>query len=176
MIVAAVSALAVAALGTALIGTHHQARPLAVESPAPASPGAEALLAPASPGAGVADYVGSRWRLTAVTDSRGSTDIPPSVDAWLHLAADGRFVASDGINTTSGHFITTSAGFDILDAAVTAVGYVGDELAQSAANAGIRAVANPDGNVTVLSADHEKLTVQAGGMRLTWVRTEPLGR
>jgi hypothetical protein len=39
--------------------------------------------------------VGSRWRLAAVTDRRGTTEIPASIDAWLELSADGELTASD---------------------------------------------------------------------------------
>lgn len=124
-----------------------------------------------------AGYVGDRWRLTAVTDRRGTTDIPPSVDAWLQLAADGQLLASDDVNTTSARFTTTGAGFDVSGAVTTAVAYVGDDPARVAAILGIDAVTkNEDGDstrVTVLSADREHLNVHAGGVWLTFVRSGP---
>jgi heat shock protein HslJ len=51
--------------------------------------------------------VGSRWRLTGVADAGGTTEIPGSIDAWLELAADGGFIASDGCNAISGTFGNT---------------------------------------------------------------------
>ncbi len=127
-----------------------------------------------------ADYVGDRWRLTAVTDHRGTTDIPTSIDAWLQLATDGQLLASDDVNTTSAQFTTTGAGFDVSGAVITAVAYVGDDPARLAAILGIDAVTkNADGEstrVTVLSADREHLNVHAGGVRLTFVRSGPAAR
>jgi hypothetical protein len=38
-----------------------------------------------------------------VTDRRGTTEIPTSIDAWLRLAADGELIASDDVNTITGH-------------------------------------------------------------------------
>jgi hypothetical protein len=134
--------------------------------------------------------VSSRWRLTAVTDRRGTTRLPTSIDAWLELPSDGEFLASDDVNAISGHFTTTSAGFDVSQAATTLAGYAGNDPVELAAITGIRAVTmNPQPtssaasstpeaqpvHVTVLSADHEHLNLEAGGVRLAFVRTGPAG-
>ncbi len=177
-ILAAAGALAVVAV-VVLLARGHQNQP---------GPVAVAPLPSASPGAVSADYVGSRWRLTAVTDRRGTTEIPASIDAWLELAADGELIASDDVNTVSGHFTSTSAGFDVSDTATTLVGFDGNDPAEVAAVVGINAMtmnsqavpsaasSTPEAqpvHVTVLSADREHLKVQAGGVRLTFVRTGP---
>jgi hypothetical protein len=150
-----------------------------------------APLPPASPGVVSAGYLSSHWRLTAVTDRRGTTAIPASIDAWLELAADGELLASDAVNTINARFTTTSAGFDVSDAITTLVGYDGRDPIRSAAVAGIDAVtsrplevSSPAGDgsearpvhVTVLSADAGNLSVQAGGVRLTFVRSGPATR
>ncbi|MET8151329.1 hypothetical protein [Actinoplanes sp. NPDC005259] len=115
-----------------------------------------------------------------MADARGTTEIPESVDAWLELAADGRYVASDGGNAISGTFGTTGIGFDITEAASTLAGYVENDPVQLAAITGIdammMAVDGQAAHVTVLSADREHLTIQASGVRLTFVRTGPAGK
>jgi hypothetical protein len=101
-ILAAAGVLAVVAVGGLLLRRHQ-------DQPAPLG---AAPLPAASPGVLSAGYVGSRWRLTAVTDRRGSIEIPMSVNAWFELA-DSDILASDGVNAISGSFKTTSAGFDV---------------------------------------------------------------
>ncbi|MGK5679556.1 hypothetical protein [Actinoplanes sp. URMC 104] len=176
-LLAATGVLAVVALGILL--THHQDQPVPLEV---------ASLPPASPGVVSAGYLDSHWRLTGVTDRRGTTSIPASIDAWLELAADGEILASDGVNTTDGHFTTTGVGFDVSDAATTLVGYGGNDPAQWAAMTGIAAMTSlppavssapsssfeaPPVHVTVLSAKPGHLSIQAGGVRLTFVRSGP---
>jgi len=143
-------------------------------------PRAIASLSPASPGVVSVGYVGSHWRLTDVADARGTTEIPESVDAWLELAADGRLLASDDVNVINGAFGATSVGFDITDAGSTLVGYGGNDPVELAAITGIGAMTIVAGgqavHVTVLSADHEHLTVQASGVRLTFVGTRTAGK
>lgn len=129
-ILAAAAAFAVVAV-VILLARSHQGQP---------GPVTVAPLPPASPGAVSSDYVGSRWRLTAVTDRRGTTEIPASTDAWLELAADGELIASDDVNTISGHFTITSAGFDVSDTATTLVGFADNDPARVAAVIGIDAV------------------------------------
>lgn len=180
-ILAATGVLVVAVLGILLIRSHQD----------PPGPFAVASLPPASPGVVSAGYVGSRWRLTAMTHGRGTTAIPASIDAWLELAADGELLASDDVNVTNAHFTVTSAGFDVSDATSTAVGYGGNDPALAAAITGIDAVtSSPTAassaassaseeqpvHVTVLSADREHLNVQAGGVRLAFVRSGPAGK
>lgn len=178
LLLAAVGVLAVVALGMLLARNHQdQAKPLAV-----------APLPPASPGVVSASYLGSHWRLTAVTDRRGTTAIPASINAWLELAADGELLASDDVNVVNGHFTTTSNGLEVSDAISTAVGYAGNDPVQLAAITAIDALtsgppvvssAASSGSeaqpvhVTVLSADREHLNVQASGVRLTFVRSGP---
>lgn len=175
-LLAATGVVLAVALGILL--TRHQDQP---------APRAVASLPPASPGVVSAGYLDSHWRLTGVTDRRGTTSIPASIDAWLELAADGEILASDGVNTTDGRFTTTGAGFDISDTMTTLVGYGGNDPAQWAAMTGIAAMtsgppaassapstaAEPPVHVTVLSATPEHLTVQAGGVQLTFVRSGP---
>lgn len=151
-------------------------------------PQAGAPLPPASPGVVSAGYRDSHWRLTAVTDRRGTTAIPASVDAWLELAADGELLASDAVNTINGRFTATGAGFDVTDTVTTLAGYAGEDPVQRAVVTGIGAVTTgppaapsngPEAqpvHVTVLSADRDRLTVQAGGVRLTFVRNGPAVR
>lgn len=151
-------------------------------------PPAAASLPPASPGLVSASYLESHWRLASVTDRRGTTEIPASIDAWLELAANGTLLASDGVNVTNGHSTTTGAGFDVSFTASTAAGYGGNDPAQVAAITGIRAMTMsppvvssapsspseaPPVHVTVLSVDREHLNVQAGGVRLTFVLGGP---
>ncbi|GAA0813667.1 hypothetical protein [Spirilliplanes yamanashiensis] len=153
--------------------------------------GGVASLPPASPGVVSAGYLGSHWRLAAVTDRRGTTAIPASVGAWLELAADGTLLASDGVNVINGHVTGAGAGFDVYEAITTLVGYAGDNPAEVAAVTGIHAVTSgppvtssapgdgsqaPPVHVTVLASDGEQLTVQGSGVRLTFVRTGPAGR
>ncbi|MDI6099425.1 hypothetical protein QLQ12_12555 [Actinoplanes sp. NEAU-A12] len=167
LILAAAGAFALLTLGILLT------RPSPDQLASPGPPDV-ASLPPASPGTVTADYRGIRWRLTAVTDRRGTTEIPSSVDAWLHLAADGELLASDDVNGISGRFATTSAGFDVTETTTTAVLYAVGDLAQRAAMTGINAVTVSADvqplHVTVLSADREHLNVQANGVRLTFVR------
>jgi hypothetical protein len=75
-----------------------------------------------------------------VTDRRGTTAIPRSINAWLELAADGELLASDDINTVNAHFTTTSAGLDVFDAGTTLVAYGGTDPVQLAAITGIDAL------------------------------------
>ena len=103
-------------------------------------PRAIASLSPASPGVVNVGYVSSHWRLTDVSDARGTTEIPESVDAWLELAADGRLLASDDVNVINGAFGATSAGFDVTDAGSTLVGYGGNAAVELAAITGIGAM------------------------------------
>ncbi|GAB1689764.1 hypothetical protein [Krasilnikovia sp. M28-CT-15] len=124
------------------------------------------------PGVAGPGYVDTHWRLTAVTDGRGTTKIPASVDAWLELTVDGEFHAADSVNAISGKFGTTSVGFDVTDTVSSAAGYIGNDPVQLAAIAGVGAL----DHVTVVSADREHLTVQAGGARLTFVRDGPASR
>ncbi|MFI7374227.1 META domain-containing protein [Actinoplanes sp. NPDC049668] len=170
LVLVAVGALAVVAVGGVRAGGQQ-------DGPGPR---AVASLPPASPGVVSVGYVGSHWRLTDVADARGTTEIPESVDAWLELAADGRYVASDGGNAISGTFGTTGIGFDITEAASTLAGYVENDPVQLAAITGIdammMAVDGQAAHVTVLSADREHLTIQASGVRLTFVRTGPAGK
>lgn len=176
-LLAAAGVIAVASLGILPARNHQDPGPVAV-----------APLPPASPGVVSAGYLGSHWRLTAVADRRGTTAIPASIDAWLELAADGELLASDDVNTINGRFTVTSAGFDVSDTATTLVAYSGDDPAQLAAGTGIdavtvgpRAVPSPASDVdearpvhvTVLSANREHLSIQASGVRLTFVRTGP---
>ncbi|GAA1615484.1 META domain-containing protein [Actinoplanes couchii] len=168
--VVAVGALAAVTLGVQRAGAHQD------------GPGPRAVvsLPPVSPGVAGAGYVGSRWRLTGVTDARGTTEIPESTDAWIELAADGRFVAFDGCNTISGPVDTTSTGFDITDALSTLVGCLDGDPAAQAAIIGMDAMTSgPAGqtiHTTILSADPSQSTVQAGGVRLTFTRSGPAGR
>jgi hypothetical protein len=166
----AVGALAVGALGVVRAGPHRDG----------AGPRAVASLPPASSRVVGVGYLGSRWRLTGVADARGTTEIPASIDAWLDLAADGTFLASDGCNAISGAFDTTSIGFDITHPLSTLTGCAGKDPVMMAAITGIGAMtwasAEPTVHIAVLSADREQLTVQAGGMRLAFDRTGPAGR
>ncbi len=180
-LLAAAGVIAVVSLGI-LLARNHQDRPGSL---------AVAPLPPASPGVVSASYLNSHWRLTAVTDRRGTTAIPASIDAWLELAADGELLASDDVNTITGHFTTTSTGFDVSDAVTTLVGYGGNDPVQLAAITGIGAVtfiplavsspastvseAQPV-HVTVLSANPERLSIQAGGVRLTFIRSGPASK
>jgi hypothetical protein len=170
LVFGAVVALAVVALGVLWTGADR-------DGPGPR---AVASLPPASPGALSAGYLGSRWRLTSATDARGTTEIPESIDAWLELAPDGKFVASDACNAISGTFNTTSIGFDITDPWSTLVGCPRNDPVMGGAITAIGAMTSaPAGqtvHTTVLSVDGEQLTVQAGGMRLTFDRTGPAGR
>ena len=176
-ILAAAGVLAVVAVGIQLARHRDQPAPLAV-APLPA----------ASPGVVSAGYVGSRWRLTAVTDRRGTTEIPASLRAWLDLATNGKLVASDGINAVNADFQTTRTGFDVYSGYTTLAGYGGNDPVQLAAIAGIDAMsmnppatssassnasAEPPTHVTVLAADRQRLNVQAGGVRLAFVRSGP---
>jgi hypothetical protein len=140
---------------------------------------AVAPLPSASPGAVSAGYVGSRWRLTTVTDSRGTTAMPASTGAWIDLAADGTLVAYDDINAVNARFAVTGAGFDVDAGLTTLAGYAGSDPAVLAAIAGISAVTSVPGeqtaHVTVVSADPEHLTVDAGGLRLAFSRSGPAG-
>ncbi|GLY98722.1 hypothetical protein Acsp02_59760 [Actinoplanes sp. NBRC 103695] len=132
--------------------------------------------------------MGSHWRLTAVADRRGTTAIPATVDAWLELAADGEFLASDDVNTMNGRFTPTSAGFDVSDTITTLAGYDGNDPVRSAAITGIGSMTfvppapssspseAPPAHVTFLSANREHLVVQAAGVRLTFTRSGPAGR
>ncbi|SNS49578.1 hypothetical protein [Actinoplanes regularis] len=124
--------------------------------------------------------MGSRWRLTAVTDDRGTTEIPSSVDAWLDLTADGELLASDDVNVTNGHITTTSIGFDVAEPITIPAGYAGSDPVKLAAITGIDAMTMAAGgqaaHVTVLSADREHLIVQTNGVRLTFVRYGPAGK
>jgi hypothetical protein len=114
-----------------------------------------------------------------------------SIDAWLELVADGGLFASDAVNIVNARFTITGAGFDVSEAATTLVGYGGNNAVELAAIAGIRALtmsspavssaASSDSqaqpvHVTVLSADRVRLTVQAGGVRLAFVRSAPAGK
>ncbi len=177
-ILAAAGVLAIIALGV-LLSRNHQDQSV---------PGGVAALPPASPGVVSASYLESHWRLTGVTDRRGTTAIPASIDASLELAADGTLLAYDGINAINGHFTPTSTGFDVFESTTTLVGYADNDPAQVAAITGIGAVTSgppvmssapsnvseaPPVHVTVLAADREQLTIQAGGMRLTFIRTGP---
>jgi heat shock protein HslJ len=166
----AVAALAVVALGVLRAGAHR-------DEP---GPHAVASMPPTSPDVVSAGYLDSRWRLTAVADTPGTTEIPASIDAWLELAADGTFIAFDSCNTISGTFDTTSIGFDITDPRTTLAGCVGTDPDMQAAITGIGAMtwapAGQTVHTTVLSADHEQLTAQASGVRLTFDRTGPAGR
>lgn len=170
LVLVAVGALAVVALGVV------QSR---AQQDGP-GPRAIASLSPASPGAVSVGYVGSHWRLTDVSDARGTTEIPEAVDAWLELTADGRLRASDDVNVISGGFSATSIGFDITDVESTLIGYGGNDAVELAAITGIGAMtivgAEQAAHVTVLSADHDHLTVQASGLRLTFVRTRSAGK
>jgi hypothetical protein len=176
-ILAAVGVLAALVVGILVARTHKD------QSGYPAS----ALLPPASPGVLTAGYVGSRWRLTTVSDRDRTTAIPSSVDAWLELASNGELLASNDVNVTNAHFITTSTGFDVSDPVTSAVGYIGNDPAQVAATIGINAMTSQvmssaasslpqtqPVRVTVLSADRTHLTIQAGGVRLTFVRNGPV--
>lgn len=171
-ILAVAAAVALVAFGIPLARTRRNQR----------GPGSRAVapLPPASAGVISADYIGSRWRLTAVTDRHGTTKIPASVDAWLQLSADGQLTAFDDINTITGHFAATGSGFDVSETATTLVGYGGNDPAQLAAMIGLAAVTmGPHERplpVTVLSADRERLNVQAGGVRLEFVRRGSTGR
>ncbi len=132
--------------------------------------------------------MGSRWRLTAVTDRRGTTKIPASIRAWLDLATNGKLVASDGINAINADCTITHTGFDVYSWATTLAGYGGNDPVQLAAITGINAMsmnppatssaastasAEPPVHVTVLSADREHLNIQAAGVRLAFVRSGP---
>jgi hypothetical protein len=175
-LLAAFGVLAVVAFGILLAATHR-------DQPEPV-----ASLPQASPGVVSASYVGSHWRLTAVTDSRGTTAIPASADAWLELVTGGEFLASDAVNAINGHFTATSAGFDVSGSMTTLAGYGGNDPVQLAATAGMDALTSgpplASGSVseeqpvqvTVLSADREHLLVQAGGVRLTFVRSGPASK
>lgn len=129
-LLAAFGVLAVVVVGV-LLAAHQRDQPERL---------AVAPLPPASPGLVSAGYVGSHWRLTAVADGRGTTAIPASVDAWLELAADGEFLASDDVNTFNGRFTPTSAGFDVSDTVTTLVGYAGNDPVRLAAITGIGAM------------------------------------
>ncbi len=154
---------------------------LAVVSPAIQRAGAHqdgpgprpvASLPPASASAVNVGYVGNRWRLTRVADARGTTEIPESAGAWLELGGNGELGASDAVHGIDGKYHTASGGFEVTDAIVTTNAYVGDDPAILAAITGIDAMTMA-AHVTVLSAERGHLTVQAAGVRLTFVRTGP---
>jgi heat shock protein HslJ len=149
-------AFALLAPGLALTG---RSGPSAVASP------------PVSPGPVDAAHPDGRWRLTAVTAHGVTTEIPESADAWLQLTDDGEFTASDGVNTMGGRLTPTGTGFDVTDVLSTEVAYIGDDPAQLAAMSGIGAMAlDPDALRISVSADTGHLSVEAGTVRLTFIR------
>lgn len=180
-LLAAAGVIAVVSAGI-LVARNHR------DSPEPFA----VALPSASPGVvGAAGYVNTHWRLTAVADGRGTTAIPASIDAWLELAADGELLASDDVNTVNGRFTVTGAGFDVSDTATTLAAYGGNDPVQVAAITAIDALAfgppaepSPAHNapaaqpvhVTVLSATPGKLSIQASGVRLTFVRSGPASK
>jgi hypothetical protein len=119
-------------------------------------------------------YVGSRWRLLTVTDSRGATDVGSAVDAWIELAGDGTFTANDSINMSTARFAVTTTGFDVGGGLTTLAGSRMDDPVLLAAIVGIDALtsatADQPVHVTVVSAERENLTVEAGGVRLRFAR------
>jgi hypothetical protein len=141
---------------------------------------------PPSSGAISTDYVGSHWRLTTVTDPRGTVEIAASTEAWLELGSDGRLLAHDSVNAVSGTFTPTGVGFDVSESGTTLAGYSGNDPFVFAAMNGIEAMTNQSlssmpsdasqmqsVHVSVLSADGQRLILQAGGVRLTFIRTGP---
>lgn len=152
--------------------------------PGPAEPAEP--LPPASPGVVSADYRDVHWRLTAVTDRDGTRQIPAALDSWLELATDGELLASDGVNVVNARFAAAPPGFGVSGAMTTLVAYGGDDPAQLAAVTAISAmtagpplespspVAEPRPvPVTVVAATPTTLTLQAGGVQLTFTRTGP---
>ncbi len=137
---------------------------------------------PAAPPAHVAnaDYIGSTWRLTSVTDGATSTAVPAHIDAWMTLNPDGRFLIHDGVNAASGKYTRFADGFEVREVATTAAGYIGTDPHQLAALAGFGAVTagsrdndSPsiqDRNLA-RGVDQTRLVLQAGKLRLTFERT-----
>lgn len=133
-----------------------------------------------------ADYVGSSWRLTQVTDGTKSTAIPEGLGARMDLFADGRVFVDNGVNLLSGKFTTSADGFEVREVGTTFVLYGGSDPGQLAAIAALNTLAygNRDGvtpagpvHDTVVGAAGPELVVRAGSFRLTFVRAgAPSGR
>ncbi|WP_433788484.1 hypothetical protein [Actinoplanes sp. CA-252034] len=104
------AALVAVAVGVTLTRSHPDSPGRRAVASLPPAASDVATLPPAEPGVA---YVGSRWRLKAVTDRRGFTEMRDSTDAWIDFAPDGAFAASDDINVFSGRFVTSGAGFDV---------------------------------------------------------------
>lgn len=128
------------------------------------------------------DYVGSSWLLIGVSDGATSTAIPADIGARMDLLSDGRLLADDGVNALSGSFTQSADGFEVRDVATSLVAYVGNDPQLLAAIAAIDtlaygnrdAVTPPDPvQDTVISADGNRLVVQAGTLRLTFERIGP---
>jgi hypothetical protein len=113
-----------------------------------------------SPAAGV---IGPKWLLTQVTTANGTVDVPAAFGAGFQFTPDGKFLASDGVNSMSGSFRTAPGGFDLGPGATTLVGYAGTDPTVLLVVAAIAEVASH--HVTIGVAQ-ETLSMSVPGYRL----------
>ncbi|MEV4643221.1 hypothetical protein AB0J80_38405 [Actinoplanes sp. NPDC049548] len=114
-----------------------------------------------------ASYVGNCWRLTAVAEKGHTAAVAKPAGAWLYLGADGFLVAFDGVNTTSGQYTSTATGYDIAWAGTTLLPSHED----ATADAGIQTAVSQ--HVTIVTADHTRLTIRAGEVEARFTRAIP---
>lgn len=72
------------------------------------------------------DFVGHRWRITAVQHGQSRFAIPAALGAWIEFKSNGQFGANNGVNGYGGTFKRTSDGYRLGDDQVgSAVGNPG---------------------------------------------------
>jgi hypothetical protein len=122
--------------------------------------------------ASAADYVGSDWLLTDVTEGGRSFAIPPHLGARMVLLPDGQIQIYDSLNGMGGKFTKTADGFEVRDAIMTLIGTDDSSPVRTATIGGMDSLALGTLN-RVVSADGTRLVIQTGTFRLTFVRTGP---
>ena len=132
------------------------------------SPRPNTSASSASPG-----FAGYHWLVVAIRHEGKVTSIPARFDVDLRFSQNGRFLASDSVNSHSGSFRVTPGGFTTSAMATTAVGYAGHDpvilLSQRAM------AAFDDGAHATVKVTRNRLVVSVASYTLTCQRDGPAG-
>jgi hypothetical protein len=110
--------------------------------------------------------VGSLWGITAVRSGGATVEIPRQINSTVALYSDGQFIASDGINGSSGRYVLTAHGFRTQHVQSTLIAVAHPDNARVAAVNAITAVTAQEADVRATIGTDGTLTLTVAGYRI----------
>ena len=126
-------------------------------------------------GGGFAEVLGYQWRVTGLVDTDGELSVPNAHGAMIGFTQHGDVVGNDSVNSVGAHYEAAVGGYSVRGAAMTLVGYAGDDPDRMRLIAAVNAMflnesAPQRPNVVSVTVDGDTLTLVSGSVTLTLAR------